>query len=242
MAYPFNPSNIVSLRKNDVFLIQNCIIKFPNYRGIAYKYPKIPNNQLNVFNSTIFETQLVTLNANNSSNSTGLEDKKNGDTQGLNNKAISFDSFIDENSTIIKYQLKKEFYTSECIISRLYSGKTFEVIAFSIVGTITCQIRKVQKGGQTRSSIQRTLNRDVIRSLCTGIAEFDQNSSDHNFGILQFNHNKPFLSIKCASIPLEIFNFKILNPDQAIKNVIFSIKNEEYINDNDNEESEEDDY
>ncbi|KAH8738971.1 hypothetical protein FG386_003296 [Cryptosporidium ryanae] len=217
LAYPFYPSNYISLKKKDIFLIQSCIIKYPDYNGIPYRYPKIPENQLNIFNSTMFDSKFISnLNFTNSTGSYFYED--------INNRNGQESSNFTNDDIVIKYQLKKKYLDSECVISRLYSGQTFEVIGFSIIGTITCQTKIYNKNSFMQDSYQRVTNRDIIRSLCTGIATFNAIHSNYNFGIFKFNHHKPFLSIKCASIPEEIFNYKILNPDQAIKDIIFSIR------------------
>ncbi|KAK6589812.1 hypothetical protein RS030_192923 [Cryptosporidium xiaoi] len=221
LAYPFYPSNYISLKKNDIFLIQNCIVKYPDYNGIPYKYPKIPENQLNIFNSTIFDSKLI---SNFTSNSTQAN-IYNNDTNYQ--KDLNYlNPFIDS-GTVINYHLKKKHFDSECIISRLYSGKTFEVIGFSIIGTITCQTKINYKNSTTQNNYQRVINRDVIRSLCTGIATFNPINSNYNFGLFKFNYHKPFLSINCTSIPTGILGYKVLYPDQAIKDIIFSMKNKD---------------
>ncbi|KAF7456934.1 hypothetical protein HWI79_2512 [Cryptosporidium felis] len=177
LSYPFFSSPIISIKEDDGFLVQYCAKKFPDYRGIPYRFPMVPEEQHSI-NSTLFDVHF-------------------------------------ENSTS-SYWLKEPERFKECVVNKLFHNESFQVLEYSILGVITCKFQSPEK--------KLTLKREVIRSLCPGTSSFHHPNRDPRFGIFQANSKIPFVIIKCSSTNKKNFDKRLLNPDQAIKDLKFILE------------------
>lgn len=189
LAYPFLPLPIILLKEYDTFLIQLCAKKFPDYKGIPYKFPIIPQDQKISFNNTLFETNYLKLE--------------------------------NKSSKIIYKVNEKQSNIIECVINRLFDGKIFQVLEYSIIGIIACKLKmKDQK-------IQ--IERKVIRAFCSGSSSFQSgNNTDFIYGVFKVNKKFPFNWIECISNPEDLLEKKLMNPDQAIKDALYEMDEEEF--------------
>ncbi|WRK31941.1 Uncharacterized protein cpbgf_4003510 [Cryptosporidium parvum] len=189
LAYPFLPLPIILLKEEDTFLIQLCAKKFPDYKGIPYKFPIIPQDQKISFNNTLFETNYLKLE--------------------------------NKSSKIIYKVNEKQSNIIECVINRLFDGKIFQVLEYSIIGIIACKLKmKDQK-------IQ--IERKVIRAFCSGSSSFQSgNNTDFIYGVFKVNKKFPFNWIECISNPEDLLEKKLMNPDQAIKDALYEMDEEEF--------------
>ncbi|KAK9173098.1 hypothetical protein CmeUKMEL1_08025 [Cryptosporidium meleagridis] len=187
LAYPFLPLPIILLKEEDMFLVQLCAKKFPDYKGVPYKFPVIPQDQRISFNNTLFETNYL-----------NLENK---------------------NSKIIYKVNEKQFNIIECLINRLFDGKSFQVLEYSIIGIISCKLKMQDQKIQ--------IERKVIRAFCTGSSSFQSgNNTDFMYGTFKVNKRSPFNWIECISNPKDFLEKKLMNPDQAIKDVLYEMDKE----------------
>ncbi|KAH8581493.1 uncharacterized protein ELE39_000554 [Cryptosporidium sp. chipmunk genotype I] len=182
LAYPFLPLPIILLREEDMFLVQLCARKFPDFKGIPYKFPTIPQDQKISFNNTLFE--------------------------------INYLKLENKSSKIIYRVNKKRSNIIECVINRLFDGKSFQIVEYSIIGIIACKLKMRDQKIQ--------IAREVIRALCSGISSFQSwNDSDLIYGSFKVNKKFPFNCIECTTIPENLLVNRVMSPDQTIKDALY---------------------
>ncbi|OII72179.1 uncharacterized protein cubi_01512 [Cryptosporidium ubiquitum] len=110
------------------------------------------------------------------------------------------------------YRVKKQSKIIECVLNRLFHGKSFQVVEFSIIGVIVCKMKSKDQKIQ--------IVREVIRALCNGISSFQSSNPDSIYGSFKVSQKTPFNLIECLSIPENQLEKRLANPDQAIKDTL----------------------
>ncbi|KAJ1608272.1 hypothetical protein OIY81_2689 [Cryptosporidium canis] len=183
LAYPFLPLPIILLRDDDMFLVQLCARKFPDFNGAPYKFPTIPPSQDLTLNNTLFQVTR---------------------------------SKSESGGSVLVYKMRRLPEIIECILNKLFHGKGFQVVEFSIVGVISCKVRCKDR----RAKIQR----EIIRALCSGISNFLPGDPDsHASGTFKMDKGHTFNTINCVSLPEKLVDLRLKDPDQAIKDSLLQM-------------------
>lgn len=136
----------------------------------------------------------------------------------LNNTLFEINQSILENkNSVMIYKLKKDSKIIECVLNRLFHGKSFQVVEFSIIGIIVCKMKNKKD-----EKIQIVM--EVIRALCNGISSFKSCNPDYIYGSFKVNQKLPFNVIECFSVPEDQLEKRVMNPDQTIRDALLQLE------------------
>ncbi|OII77474.1 hypothetical protein cand_016340 [Cryptosporidium andersoni] len=131
LPYPLTSADNISIRNNEEFVTQICFPVFPPHPNVPFYYPKIPNNQAQLFPSKLFTSKNIKLNRE----------------QRARNNNVEYQ---------IVYYLSTEYLNSDCMINRFLNKHSFTTTMFSVLGILVCTINSSEDNPKIFSEVIRS--------------------------------------------------------------------------------------